>query len=206
MNTKTITQWPSPFLARSLYHLHNSRASRIPQSKLAFLFPCWDKIPDVFVSLPVAMINIMTKPMQGKVFVLVHHSRFLSAIAGKSHGKSSRKLVISHPQLGAENIELMNASCSACFLLIYTIQDSNLEIGVTFVQARCFLMNQSIWDKCQHTGSQVSVSKWSQKQKSHHPCSETAQCVCAESREVAAANQLFAFLSWNSWSVLVGFC
>lgn len=50
----------------------------------------------------------------------------------------------------------MNASCSACFLLIYTIQDSSLEGGVTCVQARCLLMNQSSRGTCQYTASQVS--------------------------------------------------
>lgn len=157
MNTKTIAQWPSPFLARSFHLLHNSRAWRILQSQLAFLFPCWDKIPDVFISLPVAMINIVTKPMQGKAFVLVHHSRFLSAIAGKSHGKSSRKLVMTSTVRSRE--QWINECILLCLFSLYLYNPGlNLENGVTCVQADVFLMNQSSRDKCQHTGSQVSLT------------------------------------------------
>lgn len=118
-NTKPIALWLSPLLAGILYHLHNSRASRILQSQLAFPFPCWDKIPDVFVSLPVIKIP-WQKQFKGKGLVLAHNFRLLSTIAEKSHGKSLRKLFIWHPQLGAESNELRHISCSTCFLLNYT--------------------------------------------------------------------------------------
>lgn len=54
--------------------------------------------------------------------------------------------------------------------------------------------------------SVTGTPKPSQKKKSHHPSSETTHGVCAESREIAAAYQLFGSFSWSSRSVLGGFC